>query len=97
MAFGAPMGRPSHGRLRFAAQNRRGLDRCGPFYEHCSVMRERGLMNLGFSDASRWSASENFWVGTFSTETMGTFQPELTLVPRTRFFRGEVSRLADIP
>ena len=70
--------RSSPSRLRFAAQNRRGLDRSGPFYEHCSVMRERGLMNLGFSGASRWSASESFWVGTFSTGTMGTFQPELT-------------------
>jgi len=42
-------------------------------------MRERGLMNLGFSGASRRSASESFWVGTFSTGTMGTFQPELTM------------------
>jgi len=35
-------------------------------------------MNVGFSGASRRSASENYWVGTFSTGTMGSFQPELT-------------------
>lgn len=44
-------------------------------------MRERGLMNLGFSGASHWSASGNFWVDTFSTGTMGSFQPELTSLP----------------
>jgi hypothetical protein len=42
-------------------------------------MRERGLLKMGFSGAFPWSASENFWVGTFLTGTTGSFQPELTL------------------
>ena len=41
-------------------------------------MRERGLLKLGRLGASRWSAAKIFWVGTFSTGTMGNFQPELT-------------------
>jgi hypothetical protein len=42
-------------------------------------MRERGLLKLGRLGASRWSAVTTFRVGTFSTGTMGNFQPELTL------------------
>jgi len=33
---------------------------------------------MGRSSAFRWSVAEDFWVGTFSTGTMGSFQPELT-------------------
>ena len=39
-------------------------------------MRERGLTNVGnlqFSGASRWSASESFRVGDFSTGQVGKF------------------------
>src|SRR5579864_8448200 len=52
--------RSSLSRLHFVAQNQRGLDCSGPFYEHCSIMRERGLRQSCFSGASRWSASESF-------------------------------------
>jgi hypothetical protein len=70
--------RSSPSRVRCAAQNQRALDRSGPFDEHCSVMRERGLTNVGLSGASRWSASESFRVGEFSTGELGKFQPALT-------------------
>ena len=36
-------------------------------------MRERGLMNLGFSGASRWSASESFLGGYLFDRNYGEF------------------------
>jgi len=36
-------------------------------------MRERGLMNLGFSGASRWSASESFLGGYLFDRNYGNF------------------------
>src|SRR5262249_53216014 len=59
-------------------------------------MRERGLTNLGFSGASRWSASESFLggylfdrnYGNFSTGVDKTAQRMLPLMAKEFFERG---------
>ena len=62
--------RSSPSRVRFAAQNRRALDCCGPF-RRFSLRRERGQMQrlfLRLATASRWSApSCTNWYGVDKT------------------------------
>src|SRR5262249_51222182 len=50
-------------------------------------MRERGLTNLGFSGASRWSASESFLGGYLFDRNYGNFSTGVDTI--TRFVGSE--------
>ena len=72
--------RSSPSRLRCAAQNQRGLDCSGPFYKHLTYMKEREPLNFAWTNVAPPAGRRGpSWVVEFSTGTMGSFRPELTI------------------